>query len=209
MKFIPILFSTVMVQSIIADLKNQTRRTQGLEEINKHPDVWVLDKRQADHFVLNNTNDLTIKYISPKAVEGDIFWVRETWQESECFDYHIKNEFVYRANKAHAEFANEHNVRWKPSIFMPKEACRLFLEVTDVRLERLQDISEDDALSEGVRFDIGSGYFFCGDNNMAQSATKCFTQLWFQINGVASWNANPWVWVYTFKRINKPSTFNQ
>ena len=203
MKFIPILFSTVMVQSIIADLKNQTRRTQGLEEINKNPDQWVLDRREGDQFIFQNTNKKYNQYfLFPKAVEKEIFWVRETFYKPEAEE--LKGVFYYKASTD-----DGWKLKWKPSIFMPKEACRLFLEVTDVRLERLQDISEDDALLEGVRFDIGSDYFFCGDNNMAQSATKCFAQLWFQINGVSSWYANPWVWVYTFKRIDKPSTFNQ
>ena len=188
-----------------------------MEEINKNPDQWVFDRREGDQFIFQNINKKSDQYfLFPKAVEKEIFWVRETWQESECFDYHIKNEFVYRANKAHAEFANEHNVRWNPSIFMPKEACRLFLEVTNVRVERLKDISSEDAIAEGISHTTRYKGV-AADNYMNYLANRyeftgpglSFYSLWESINGRASLQLNPWVWVYTFKRIEKPETFNQ
>ena len=176
--------------------------------------------------VKNSGKSIVVK---PKAQKGNVFWVRETWQESECFDYHIKNEFVYRANNAHAEFAEEHNVKWKPSIFMPKAACRLFLKVTDVRVERLHDISEDDMIAEGIRVPVsekGNALLRMTGKNppfsflpkerqskLERWATQYdflkaeWAALWSDINGRESWDLNPWVWAYTFKKINKPSNF--
>jgi hypothetical protein len=94
--------------------------------------------------------------------------------------------------------------RWRPSIHMPRWASRLTLEVTDVRVERLQSISEDDARAEGVDYDPGEGGVFWvpGLGCASDSAAESFRLLWTSINGAESWNANPWVWVITFKRID-------
>ncbi len=116
-------------------------------------------------------------------------------------------------------------LKWKPSIFMPKAACRIFLEVTDVRVERLLDISEDDSISEGIYFhtlpiaDTGD-YVSYPKNYLIsekeadgwpyfkeEESIKSFKSLWESINGKDSWKANPWVWVYDFKVIDKPSNF--
>jgi hypothetical protein len=106
--------------------------------------------------------------------------------------------------------------KWEPSIFMPKWACRIWLEVTDVRVERLQDISEADAIAEGIDVSINSnGSSYCDytlKNKEDQfewytSPKLSFFSLWKYINGKASLDANPWVWVYTFKRCEMPKDF--
>lgn len=99
---------------------------------------------------------------------------------------------------------------WEPSIFMPKWACRIFLEVTDVRVERLQDISAMDSVAEGIERMPAQSWWrnYLNDPLPGCSmARESFSSLWRLINGPDSWTANPWVWVYEFKRIEKPVNF--
>ncbi len=114
---------------------------------------------------------------------GDILWVRETWQKVE----HPELKYRYRA-----DHLNPTSVTWKPSIFMPKDACRIFLEVTEIKVERLQDISEEDAIAEGVEVPTYK------ETELAKYKTN-FSILWEFINGEESWESNPWVWAITFK----------
>ncbi len=215
MKIKPILFSTPMIQAIIAGRKTQTRRIikskheSGMFEVSKTLDGIVTgitsinwDERPKNDF----TND-----IKPIAVAGDILWVRETWQDSQCFDYSMSG-YQYKADKPASTHAEEYGIRWRPSIFMPKEAARIFLKVTNVRVERLQDISQLDAEQEGVKIDDEG--MMCWDYLENRWLThdgvpeKSFETLWQSINGIDSWDANPWVWVYEFEFTDKPKDFN-
>lgn len=100
---------------------------------------------------------------------------------------------------------------------MPKAACRLFLEITNIRVERLQDISEDDAIREGIKSEIFTPnsekcYYFYPCNDLRDDSyidlpKTSFYSLWQSINGPESWDENPWVWVIEFKRVNKPENF--
>lgn len=109
--------------------------------------------------------------------------------------------------------AGQSPFKWKPSIHMPREAARIFLKVTGVRVERLQDISEEDAIAEGIEriADYGTtGYKLYTQPDAAFSdidAKWSFESLWHSINGEESWNENPFVWVYDFERIEKPLKF--
>src|SRR5690606_35942793 len=154
--------------------------------------------------------------VHSKIQVGDILWVRETWKKSpqKC----TWQEYSYKANYPNvlSELGN-----WKPSIFMPKEACRLFLEVTNVRVERLQDISENAAIAEGVIYDDSFKSYSCYlcnkkghkaaneicEDGFFDNAFESFRSLWHSINGEESWKQNPWVWVYEFKRVEKPENF--
>ena len=219
MKEKPILFSTPMVQAILAGRKTMTRR------IVKRPPV--IDKDSGYKFYDNlmfDIHDTVLEEMympdhAPYRV-GDIMWVRETW----CIDERGKMSendipYYYRADMAGNDVWKGY---WKPSIFMPRKACRIFLKVTNVRVERLQEISESDAINEGVAelepgfswvdyypeqisYDLGmkrhSGIkndYGCG------SAKLSFCSLWTKINGKDSWAPNPWVWVYEFKQIERP-----
>lgn len=93
--------------------------------------------------------------------------------------------------------------RWRPSIFMPKEACRIFLRITDIWIEQLQDISEDDAIKEGIIDRTPLGYTATG-LDQSETAKDAFKYLWESINDPESWNNNPWTWVINFERIDKP-----
>lgn len=195
----PILFSTEMVQAILEGRKTQTRRFAYSEEERQEAIDWdgVLPGQ--------------------KYQPGDILWVRETFIDvgEKADQYFGGVRFHYKANE---DFVG--CWPWKPSIFMPREAARIFLEVTDVRAERLQDISEEDAIAEGIKM-VGENPEFGGasysgkwyDNYGKTGYTflkpiESFQTLWQKINGkIHPWESNPWVWVYTFKRIEKPENF--
>jgi hypothetical protein len=145
---------------------------------------------------------------------GDRMWVRETWQ-AEPGPLRPGTAIVYREDyrdDSHGydgEKSPEGKYRtWRPSIFMPRWASRITLEITDVRVQRLQEISEDDAQAEGVccRSDLAWGHGGVGDQ-MAEWAVNhghrfAFRELWDSINGKTfPWDSNPWVWAITFKRI--------
>jgi hypothetical protein len=131
-------------------------------------------------------------------------WVRETWQRAKGSKY-----YIYRADKDNpgsAAYYNEHaqiDGGWRPSIFMPREACRLFLRVTGVRVERLTKISEDDAMREGCR--AGDRYWN-PESTPAHSAKQSFMWLWNMLNAKRGylWCSDAWVWVYTFERCDRP-----
>jgi hypothetical protein len=202
MKQTPILFSTPMVQAILERRKKQTRRTKGLEEINLFPDLYNVVKRGlgADDYVsfVNSLREL-VKVKFPYGQIGDVLWVRESY----CPNYFDDKTHGYKSdwNKVAAEYVPE--PKWKPSIHMPKSACRIWLKITNVRVERLKDISEEDAMSEGVEILIVPAWKNYIDSfGYCESAYESFKTLWQYINGEESWNDNPWVWVIEFELIN-------
>ena len=157
---------------------------------------------------LSSDGGPTIESIEWKRT-GDRLWVRETWSYG-CADFGTtRNDLAYKAD------GKDHDGhKWIPSIHMPRSAARLILEVKNVRVERLQDITEQDAISEGVESWIEERikskpahyrlyYHEPGDDSMYSSAAvDSFQSLWQSINGPESWDANPWVWVIEFERIN-------
>lgn len=213
----PILFSTPMVQAILDGRKTQTRRVikskheSGLFFVSKtnNGQVTGITSLDWDELPKNDcTND-----IQPICKVGDVLWVRETWQYSDDLNepYLYKQKFM---EEYHPEYWDM--MKWKPSIFMPKEACRIFLRVKNIRAERLHDISENDAINEGVQPLLMSGMQLATSgqlyrNYMDNSKTfndgckplNSFMTLWQSINGTESWSNNPWVWVYEFELINE------
>lgn len=162
-KFHPILFSTPMVQAILEGRKTMTRRTKGLECVNDEPDfyTWCNEVNQMDiphkairydenyyyEFTGKYNNSTSVITTCPYGKVGDILWVRETWQYTDS-SLNMWPGYVYRATDP--DWETYENWTWKPSIFMPKAACRIFLEITDIKVERLHDISEADAINEGI-----------------------------------------------------------
>jgi hypothetical protein len=194
MKEHPILFSDTMVRAILAGSKTQTRR------IVKPQPLWVYDDT-----IPVKTQDADPKGAirCPYGVPGDRLWVRETWQAlTEPNPSHLiaekpqpGDDIRYRATEPETWIPA---LPWRPSIHMPRWACRLVLEITDVRVERLQDISRQDALAEGI------------DMSAPQVASLveeyrpviAFAGLWESINAKrAPWKSNPWVWVIEFEEI--------
>ena len=192
--FKPILFSTEMVQAILRGEKTQTRR---LCKFGKAYDIFHDGKHEVEA-------EETIENILPcKYKVGDILWVRETWHPKR-HSFPIGLPYEYKATAK--EDGNPTDEPWKPSIFMPKEACRIFLKLKSIRIERINDISENDSLQEGIQpFTKDNNIFKHGLDgwewqSMTKYAKEAYKILWQKINGEKSWAENPWVFVYEFER---------
>jgi hypothetical protein len=178
----PILFSGPMVRAILAGTKTQTRRVV-------KPAPCLTRGMQTHEFAVGGHD-----YRCPYGAPGEKLWVRETWQRN------IGNgpPIIYRADHGAAESVYKADLAtgawkiavsgWRPPIYMPRAASRILLEITDVRVERLQEISDDDARAEG--YDRSHAF-----------PREWFALLWESIDGAGSWAANPWVWVVSFKRL--------
>ena len=214
----PMLFSTPMVKAILDGKKTITRRQKGLTQIDlKATEIipnkgWPKQGNFTARFQFNNIEndgvdawEVTNILKSPFKI-GDIIWVRETFRSIEQ-DFG-KPRYEYKAT----EKINKTD-KWKPSLFMPKDACRLFLKVTEIRVEKLHDISEQDAMNEGS--DISDKYMTmverCNNYSNPSGGKKGyshkagFEELWNKIN--KNWDDNPWVWVISFKRAGCPQGF--
>jgi hypothetical protein len=230
MKERPILFSGPMVRALLEGRKTQTRRLvkpqptladpsgDGRWEWKRHENAsdWTVSwwgSRMGDRSLFAN--------YCPYGQPGDRLWVRETWRPAERPE---PKAIDYRADFSEAELladvqSEDPDLRWRPSIHMPRAKSRLLLEVTEVRAERLQGISEEDAIAEGARHfpDLPSlsrygqdpRWSFFDATSVDQclgSARHAFGNAWNKINGArADWDANPWVWAISFKRI-QPET---
>jgi hypothetical protein len=183
MKQRPILFSTPMVQAIMDGRKTMTRRIA--------KDKMLQDNKNEfydEEFLL-----LTMKQC-PFGQVGDVLWVRET------FCSFPNSKTLYKANGC----IPVEPYKWKPSIFMPKDACRIFLKITNTRVERLMDISREDARAEGVERINGAQFKNYVDGTSTYNERTSFYSLWESINGKDSVSLNPFVWVIEFERIEKP-----
>lgn len=184
------IFNGEMVRAILDGRKTQTRRT-----VKPQPDEDGLAKVTNGPWVDTSERN----YRCPFGAAGDRIWVRETWAR-----YNIdqnSHDIAYRATTPEDW---PEDGRWRPSIHMPRWASRILLEITNVRVERLNAISEEDARAEGI---IDGGCLNCGEPepcgcaNPEPDATDAFAYLWQSIYGQENWNANPWVWVISFKRV--------
>lgn len=210
----PILFSTEMVQAILEGRKTQTRRIikpqtdeNGVGFMKNPPLDWESTYKETwCPWKWDTVEGERVSKFCPYGDIGDILWVRETWQK--IITPFGKDAFVYKADDDFYKDTIEDWPGWSPSIFMPKEACRLFLKITSIRVERLQGISEQDAIAEGVRkYEnriIQTKYKDYVNARPTSSAVESFETLWQSVYGRESWDANPWVWVIEFERIEKP-----
>jgi len=208
----PILFSGAMVRAILAGRKTQTRRVMKDAPLGAaayclgvYKGVWGIHEDV-------NRDEGVHRFKCPYGVPGDRLWVRETWAPSKALDdvptMRLASGFPceYRAGGTSIDGLERLVERggWRPSIFMPRKASRILLEVTEVRVERLQGISEADAMAEGVeRIELGP-FQVAGlpVHPMTSSYKEAFEKLWETINGKrAPWASNPWVWVVGFKRV--------
>ncbi|MGR8791448.1 ASCH domain-containing protein [Klebsiella variicola] len=227
-----LIFNSEMVRAILDGRKTQTRRPikwkqTRFTEIGEREDgskwPWSEDAEHACDFW----------HPCPFGAVGDRIWVRETWgvvsheldedgrirpwtpdrpatviHEMPFGNGYYSGHAIYAAD---GDFTwgdddgyEDGRSCWKPSIHMPKAASRILLEITDVRVERLNAISEEDARAEGI---IDGGCLNCGEPepcecaNPEPDATEAFAYLWQSIYGQDNWNANPWVWVIEFKRV--------
>lgn len=177
---LPILFSIPMVRAILEERKTVTRR---LVKLPGGCDSWPTRARKPEQ-------------ICPYGGPGDRLWVRETWrpslQRADAYDY-----------AASAEWPRS-GPRWRPSIHMPRRASRITLEVLSVRIERLQQITDEDVFAEGLEMNAaGSFYAEVGDELAEfEEPRDAFAALWDGINSHrARWDSDPWVWRVEFRRV--------
>lgn len=224
----PILFNTEMVRAIMDGRKSCTRRMVKPQPDEKHtyPLGFVTDsteKKEVGCFGFGiNEYGGSIQYAKPQYQPGDILYVRETWERFECWDCEgdergncpkeLKKSVLYKTCGCYMYRATDEisgDAKWHPSIHMPKEAARIWLKVTNVRVERLQDITEDGAEAEGV---IDNREFIHSPENECNhiyTAREHFIEIWDRTIkksdlDIYGWDANPWVWVIEFERCEKP-----
>lgn len=197
----PILFNTDMVRAILTGRKTATRRRIDIDISNQ--------------FDVEHDRKTVIAYIDPKTGDsynpaeicryqpGDIMYVRETWQHLYELDgneeiiegtgkyYYAATDSLPSGGYVDSKGSTHETIPWKPSIHMPKQAARIWLKVTDVKVERLQDIDDDGVVAEGLQ--IGDPFDELWDSTIKkESLNRC------------GWDANPWVWVIEFERCEKP-----
>lgn len=223
MKERPILFSAPMVRAILEGRKTQTRRV-----IKPQPDSVVNRKIALHHVAPDSLVDWTKRIRCPHGKPGERLWVKEThrfenpaeligvddWRMDCRYDADGNTRYIYEADVPieTKHFQKLATGKLRPSIFMPRWASRITLEIESVRVERLQDISEENAKAEGVQSgwydDHGETpgrylYFTDADGSGTGHAkpSEAYRLLWESINGPGSWDENPFVWVITFRKL--------
>ena len=212
----PILFSAEMVRAILAGRKTQTRRVM---KVQPYPDSIVTvehyhqtvidrhgDMQPGPEVFGAHWDDGEYGARCPYGAPGDLLWVRETWRVHKSYDV-LNAARVYGAMGGDVAYCVDYLAtprnedfwgRGRPSIHMPRWASRITLRITDVRVERLQAISEDDARAEGCPYPPEwAGRFMDRD----ETAKTWFKSIWNTINGPGAWDANPWVWAISFERV--------
>ncbi|HBW1629723.1 TPA: morphogenetic protein [Klebsiella quasipneumoniae] len=217
------IFNAEMVRAILDGRKTQTRRIMKVQpESNQLGLLLITDStKHSDigkyHWAESNATGNHVRsklFLCPFGAVGDRIWVRETFCPVDDTQYDGEKWVDYRATPRYeashpAGWDSAPNdaeaLKWRPSIHMPRWASRILLEITDVRVERLNAISEEDATAEGVP-PAGSllpdypGTFLTPKGDFA-TAKVAFQRLWESIYGEESWKANSWVWVISFKRV--------
>lgn len=226
-----ILFSAPMVRAILAGQKSQTRRLLQAQSA-ECADVWADngDGTWSSGWRGDGGNLATLETVrAPHGPVGRRLWVRETWRTEELQSGQDGVRFaaddvfapIDNTEGAAEDWVIAHNngaraAKWKPSIHMPRWASRITLEVTRVRVERVGDISEEDARAEGV--DWAAPYYTAAElrrrldeddredprevgYSSGSFARQNYVKLWDEINGAGSFAASPWVWVYDFRRV--------
>jgi len=220
----PILLNAEMVRAVLDGRKTQTRRIIQSPAKNMQANGQkVIDYREpgdkwyGDHvFSMRNQSGTWCDYTKeqflakcPFGAVGDRLWVRESfyehghWQgggyDPEDSYFVSDKQVLYPADGIQRPSERKRDDFWRsrPSIHMPRWASRITLEITGVRVERLQDITNQDAMAEG----IGHLYAYDESQPTPKDATRRFAELWQSIYGEESWQANPWVWVIEFKRV--------
>ncbi|WP_444880568.1 hypothetical protein [Delftia acidovorans] len=196
----PILFSGPMVRAILASTKSQTRRafSPRMEKLMRAAAAMG----EVSHFLDEGSmqpNDLDyVRSFCPYGQPGDRLWVRETWCRQWDDERGFLDECWYRASDPDVVSVDAmEKSPWKPSIHMPRWASRITLDIKAVRIERLQDISDQDAAAEGVATWAPGAL---SPDSLNADPSDQFRWLWCSINGPDSWDANPWVWVVEFER---------
>lgn len=202
-----IIFNSEMVRAILDGRKTQTRRIMKPQpKTNENGDIWwpsnicqsminIKEMMQDNEGVWAGIAGISC----PHGGVGDHLWVRETFKAGVCTESTIAYKATHKPSDLEEGWYEE--IKWTPSIHMPRWASRITLEITDVRVERLNDISQSDAIAEGAppsHPTIDAISRECGFPDFSRS---WFGQTWWHIYGKKNWQDNPWVWVIEFKRI--------
>lgn len=212
----PILFNTEMVKAILDGRKTVTRRPVKMKYGNTHIELRT-NKYGSNVIELQNNVEgetfgkkpdgtsyqriLAYRDVNPPYQVGDYLYVRETWKQAVYYPpgggYGLTNRYWYKADESIDTLGIDAENKWRPSIHMPKEAARIFLRVTGVRVERLKDIKN------GWKFEEEGIVFYYG---MISESWKDFADLWdstIKKSDLAKygWDANPWVWCVSFERV--------
>lgn len=220
-----IIFSAPMVRALLAGTKTQTRR---VAKKQPHHETTAVEWNTAEGAFVpwrlgtgtpNSGRRTGEPLRCPYGVVGDRLWVREAWRTWERPSDSVDG-VLFRADDAFRPIENtrdaaerwvdlhangKHRSRWRSPIHMPRWASRITLEVTEVRAQRLQDISEDDASAEGIKHGELQPAIVNGERSKVAifDPRTAFAHAWGMINGYESWRANPWVWAVTFKRVEQ------
>lgn len=229
MKERPIIYNSEMVRAILNDQKTQTRRIirqqppAGYDYVcGNNPENRLRNLKGEPVYIFLDRPDVnwpfpeefgTLSYPDkpfPSAFgqPGDCLWVRETWYNDTIDSLvnrisleELKNNIYYKADgEPHWEEGGI--TSWKPSIHMPRWASRILLRIKNIRVERLQDISERDAIAEGIMKFGPRSFGLERWSEFYETAIFAFQRLWESIHGSGSWEKNPWVWVLEFEKIN-------
>jgi hypothetical protein len=228
----PILMSAPMIRALLDGRKTQTRRIVKPQPTKEEFGMQWLPKKRGGLYCAQAVNsDLDIASNCPYGKHGELLWVRETWRSpgdkriayqadgrcgamigdgagGQVFLYHgwLLGAMGRGERLGNTYGESLYGDRWRPSIHMPRWASRLTLELTEVRVERLQDISETDAFAEGIDPDANEDYLTAEHYMLAGSQVRggcpavfAYAALWESINSPGSWEANPWVWVLSFR----------
>ena len=205
----PILFNTDMVRAILSGQKTVTRRVVKPHYRDDECSFQIVTRKFDGEFVrveITDENEFPTREMQPPCKPGDTLYVRETWRnqplkwtrDSGYSDYELqyRADYTDEENDCYGRCGGVAPWKWRPSIHMPKEAARIFLRVTDVRVERLREIVNDppgpnnQVVCEGFRY--GSDFIATWENTIKPAERALY-----------GWDANPWVWVIEFERISR------
>jgi hypothetical protein len=203
----PILFNTEMVRAILGGKKTVTRRAVKYtrDDIYK---VSCLNGKWSETYWDQIPEALIEWYVKEIAKApyqpGGIIYVRETWCKNPNYE-----EYYFKTRRSGIA---PYGLKWRPSIHMPKEVARIWLKVTDVRVERLQDITDEQAIAEGANYKNGKNVGI--EEKMKRTAIDRFAEIWDSTVKKSDldhygWEANPWAWVIEFERCEKPKGSDQ
>lgn len=213
----PILFNSEMVRAILAGRKTQTRRV-----IKPQPPGYLTSRGKPEEmypnsgiwgFYAGNENARACRsedtLCCPYGAAGGLLWVRETWGVNKDYD-NLSPTMVWVATNGDTKSCVDYKAtprnedwtgKWRQSIHMPRWASRINLGIKNIRIERIQDITEEDAWQEGIQDRMGKETPLKGE--LLPVSVHAFASLWEKINNTRGygWKTNPWVWVVEFKRV--------
>jgi uncharacterized protein YqfB (UPF0267 family) len=216
-----IMFKEELFKAVIAGRKTQTRRI--VPPVKNHEGTRIEVKNYQGHSALKGYWAFELKtgiwaWIYPRYRIGDQVYLKEPYMPADNRPLHFPRELIYKYGQTPlvSQTMEAFGAVWKNKMFMPADQARYFIKITRVRCERLTDITEADAIAEGVTevdkrkimpefYDKDGNWIIKnGRPKLGLTPMGQFERLWESINGSGSWNLNPWVWVYEFELTTKP-----